>query len=73
MTPERFRTCRLATGLSPSDWARALGYSGPNVRKHAYDLETGRRPIPEPIGRLAEMYGRHGVPVDLRPGGRRKP
>lgn len=64
MTPADFKTIRNQLGLSVYDWGRALGYSGNDntVGVQIRRYETGARPIPPWIGRLASMYGKHGIP-----------
>lgn len=70
MNGERFREIRkglLHRGkpITVLQWARALGYVGTakTVRKQIARYESGERPIPLWISRLAEMYERHGVPA----------
>lgn len=56
MTPPELREARLRLGLSLSEFARLLGYSGEQLRSMAHSLETGERTIREPQRRLAEAY-----------------
>lgn len=62
MTPEKFKEIRRDLGLSTVQIGRAFGYSGAdttiaaNIRK----FESGARPIPPAIARLARMYVRNG-------------
>lgn len=67
MTPTEFRAIRLKLGLSQQDWGRALGYQGDSIRQHVNKMEAGhpKAPIRETVARLAEMYGRYGIPADL--------
>jgi hypothetical protein len=59
VTGAELNTIREAFGLSASAMGRALGYSGPkaNIAVH-----IRRLPIPTPIGRLALMFSREGIP-----------
>lgn len=66
MTGHELKAIRRSLGLTTRELGAALGYQGkPNtlsvlVRRY----ECGDRPIPPWISRLAEMFGRHGVPPD---------
>lgn len=64
MTGPELRAIRKQLGLSLVAMGQALGYQGSaktlNAQVHKY--ETGERPIPPWIARLASMYARHGVP-----------
>lgn len=62
-----FQACRLRAQLSPADFGRALGYQGDDnvVGVQIRRYESGRRPIPAWVARLAVMFGRYGVPLDL--------
>ncbi|MEL6646637.1 MAG: helix-turn-helix transcriptional regulator [Pseudomonadota bacterium] len=61
MAPEQLRKIRQATGLSQARFARALGY----VDRDAYrKYESGSRPIPLLLSRLAFMIERYGLPPD---------
>lgn len=66
MTGPELRVIRQSLGLSLVGFGRALGYQGSpktlNAQVHKY--ETGERPIPPWISRLASMYQRHGVPEE---------
>jgi transcriptional regulator with XRE-family HTH domain len=64
VTGAELKAIREAFGLSASAMGQALGYSGPkaNIAVHIRRLERGERPISTPIGRLALMFKREGVP-----------
>jgi transcriptional regulator with XRE-family HTH domain len=64
MTGAELRAIRDGLGLSASQMARALGYSGAgrNVAVHIRRLERGARRIPPSVEKLALMYARHGIP-----------
>ena len=64
MTGEELRRIREDLGLSTEKFGRALGYQGTYgiAARHIRRFESGARPIPLSIGRLAEMFQRHGVP-----------
>jgi len=64
MTGEELRTVRENLGLSTEKFGRALGYQGAYgiASRHIRRFESGARPIPQPIERLAEMFRLHGVP-----------
>ena len=66
MTGSELRAIREGLGLSLVGMGRALGYQGTretlNAQMHKY--ESGARPIPPWIARLASMYQRHGVPEE---------
>ena len=64
MTGEELRTVRENLGLSTEKFGRALGYQGAYgiASRHIRRFESGARPIPQTIGRLAEMLRQHGVP-----------
>lgn len=67
MTPAKFKAARESCGLSLADWAVALGYRSAdrkNLRQQICDMEGGRKPITPQVGRLAEMFRRHGVPKE---------
>jgi hypothetical protein len=62
MTGEEFR--RIRENLGTEKLGRVLGYQGTYgiaARPHSA-FESGARPIPQTIGRLVEMFSRHGVP-----------
>jgi transcriptional regulator with XRE-family HTH domain len=65
MTPAEFKSIRKSLGLSTVAMGRALGYEGEDntVSVTVRRYESGGRPIPPWIARLAEMYGRHGLMV----------
>ncbi|MBJ6986071.1 helix-turn-helix domain-containing protein [Devosia sp. MC521] len=64
MTGPELKQIRQRLGLSTTALGRAFGYAGGDVftsgtiRKY----ESGQRPIPPWLGRLAIMFDRHGVP-----------
>jgi hypothetical protein len=64
MTREDFRKIRETLGLSTERFGRSLGYRGAygTAARHIRRFESGARPIPQTIGRLVEMFRRHGVP-----------
>ena len=63
MTPDDLRRIRQQSAPTQGAFARALGYeSEENYRKY----ETGRRPIPPLLAKLALMIERHGLPADWR-------
>lgn len=62
MTGPQLRAIRLALGLTQRLFGAALGYEGDNVDEVIRKLERGIQPITPAIGRLAEMFRRHGVP-----------
>ena len=64
MTGAELKRIRHRLGLSAIAWGRALGYLGEDatVSVTVRRYESDGRPIPPWIGRLAEMYARHGVP-----------
>jgi hypothetical protein len=68
MTGAEFRSIRERLSLTTEAWGRALGYRGTyaSVARQIRQYESGQRPIPPSVGRLAGMYGRHGVSSDCR-------
>jgi transcriptional regulator with XRE-family HTH domain len=68
MTGPDLRAIRTRLGLSVYDFGRALGYQGNDntVGVQIRRYETGARDVPPWIARLAEMYGRYGVPKEFR-------
>jgi transcriptional regulator with XRE-family HTH domain len=56
VTPYAFRQARRSLGLSLDQMAEMLGYLGDNRDKQVHQLETGERPIREPVRRLLEAY-----------------
>ena len=67
MTGPEFAAIRKSLGLSTVQWGRALGYTGNDntVSVGIRRYESGARPLPPWIARLATMYGRHGVPAEF--------
>ena len=68
MTGVEFRSIREKLRLTTEAWGRALGYRGnyASVARQIRQYESGQRPTPPWIARLAAMYGRHGVPEGWR-------
>jgi transcriptional regulator with XRE-family HTH domain len=68
VTGDELRALRYRLGLSASEWGRALGYTGKpaSLRSIISRFETGERPIPPWIARLAWMYGHHGIPAHVQ-------
>jgi transcriptional regulator with XRE-family HTH domain len=66
MTGAELKAIRHRLGLSTRELGAAFGYRGnANTLSVAIRLyESGKRPIPPWIGRLATMFERHGVPPD---------
>ena len=66
MTGTELRQIRQAFGLSAAAMGKALGYTGPraNVAVQVRRLERDARPIPTPVGRLAEMFAQNGIPKE---------
>ena len=64
MTGPEFRSIRQKLDLSMDEFARELGYEGGNQgnRTTIKRFETGQRPVPAPIARLAWMLSVHGLP-----------
>jgi transcriptional regulator with XRE-family HTH domain len=64
LTGEELRTIREDLGLSTEKFGRALGYQGAYgiASRQIRRFESGARPIPPPIERLAGMFRLHGVP-----------
>lgn len=64
MTGPEFRAIRKQLGLTTIQWGRAFGYEGSDntisvmIRRY----ESGGRPLPPWIARLAAMYRDHGIP-----------
>lgn len=65
MTGPEFKACRLACGLTQSEWASALGYKLKVPRQQISDIELGRRSISPTIAALADAYRRNGIPTEL--------
>lgn len=66
MTGEEFKAIRRELGLSAKAFGAALGYTGVKntISVQIRRYESGERPIPPWIERLAVMYGRHGIPSE---------
>lgn len=63
MTPDELRAIREKSAPTQGAFARALGYQDADTyRKY----ESGARPIPLLLQRLAVMIDRHGLPEDWR-------
>lgn len=64
MTGDEMKSIRHRLGLSAVELGRAMGYTGADntisVTVRRYESEM--RPIPPWLGRLLEMFRRHGVP-----------
>lgn len=59
MTPEYLRLIRTENAPTQGAFARALGYKDEDAyRKY----ESGARPIPTLLAKLAYMIDRHGMP-----------
>lgn len=69
MTPDEFKAIRHRLKLSTVQFGRAFGYTGSDnsasVSIRTY--ESGGRPIPEYMARLATMFNRYGVPPEFFP------
>jgi hypothetical protein len=58
MTPQQFRSARLALGLTPAEMAAAIGMSLTAV-KHMEMTNVHRttwRAVPEPVAKLVRAY-----------------
>jgi transcriptional regulator with XRE-family HTH domain len=66
MTGNELRSIRRSLGLTVRELGYAIGYRGnQNTVSVAIRLYEGnKRPIPPWIGRLAAMFGKHGVPPE---------
>ena len=65
MTPERLKAIRHAAApdMTQAAFARSLGYADHDAyRKY----ESGARPVPTLLGKLAEMIERHGLPDEWK-------
>jgi hypothetical protein len=62
MTPEDFKHARGICGRSTRQWGLALGYGGKHVTLQVRQMESGAKPIPASVARLAWLFWRHGVP-----------
>ena len=61
MTPTDLRRIRKANAPTQGAFARALGYQDQDAyRKY----ESGARPIPRLLGKLALMIDTHGMPEE---------
>lgn len=69
MTPEEFKAIRDQLGQSKVEFARTLGYTGndKNNSQRMREFETGERPIPLYIARLAWLIGEIMTDVDQEP------
>ena len=67
MTGPDFCAIRKSLGLSTIQWGRAIGYTGTDntVSVGVRRYESGARPLPPWIARLAHMYGFVGIPDDI--------
>lgn len=70
MKGQELQALRKRLGLSTADMARALGYEGQDSSLGAMmrRFESGGRPMPPTVARLATMFERYGLPDDLRTG-----
>ena len=66
MTGSELKEIRHRLGLSSTALGRAFGYEGRDVTASGTirKYESGERPIPPWLGRLAVMFDRHGVPSE---------
>lgn len=64
MTGDQFKTIRRELGLTARQLGKALGYRGNEntLGVQIRSFESDKREIPEPTGRLMEMFGRFGIP-----------
>jgi transcriptional regulator with XRE-family HTH domain len=69
LTGRELRDIRKRLGLSLEGLGRAFGYEGArqSVKSTVHRYETGERPLPAWIARLAIMYDRNGIPDDFFP------
>ena len=56
MTPTQLKEARHKLGLSLSQMARMLGYSGTHAMQQIRHMENGDRSIREPQKRLVKAY-----------------
>lgn len=56
MTPKEIKEARVKLGLSQTQFATLLGYSGSQIRQQMHDLETGKKPLRDAQRRLIEAY-----------------
>jgi hypothetical protein len=70
MTGPEFYAIRQRLDMTADAFGRALGYAGNrnSLQARISDMEAGRRTITPQVARLALMYGRHGVPEEMRGG-----
>jgi hypothetical protein len=64
MDGKAFRKIRQQLDLSMDSFAIELGYEG-NLNSNRTTMkrfETGERPIPLPVAKLAWLLGQHGIP-----------
>jgi hypothetical protein len=66
MTGPELAAIRQRLGYTAEQFGRALGYEGERntVQVAVSRLESGTRDVPTTLGRLAEMFRRHGVPAE---------
>lgn len=66
MTGAELKEIRHRLGLSTTALGRAFGYQGRDVTASGTirKYESGERPIPPWLARLAVMFDRHGVPPE---------
>jgi transcriptional regulator with XRE-family HTH domain len=64
MSGREFRKIRAHLGLSMDDFAIELGYEGnENGNENTIArFETGKRPVPLAVAKLAWMMQKHGIP-----------
>lgn len=67
MTGAELKAIRNRLGLSTTALGRAFGYEGTDVTASGTirKYESGQRPIPPWLGRLATMFDMHGVPDEF--------
>lgn len=65
MKPAEFRDIRKRLGFSRDGFAIELGYEGTNQGNNntIKRFETGERPIPLPVAKLAWLLGHAGIPT----------
>jgi len=65
VTGAELKAIRHRLGLSTTALGRAFGYEGSDITASGTirKYESGQRPIPPWLGRLAIMFDRHGVPA----------
>jgi len=65
MTAAEFKAIRAKLGCTGEAFAIALGFEAAkasSLQNITYLFESGRRPVPETVARLAIMLGRYGIP-----------